>query len=411
MCVTLGPGEKNTRTVTIETVISMSIDIVKACERFEAHFGFEPQLAVRAPGRVNIIGEHTDYNGGFVLPMAIDQETVIVARPRADRHLRAFAANLERTAEAGLEKPERNDKAPWLDYLVGVAAELADMQKPPTGADVMIVGDVPIACGLSSSASLEMAALALFENLDGFTLDGAVAARLGRRVENDFLGLNTGIMDQFISRLGKAGHALFLDCRSLEYEHVPVALEKATFVIGNTCVSRGLAASKYNERVAECKEALSALNRSTGRAAKYLRDFTMDDLEAEKGIMADIPYRRAKHVITENARTLAACEAMRAGDAERLGKLMNESDESLRTDYEVTCEQLDVMTDAARAAPGCYGARMTGAGFGGCTINLVAKEQVQAFCGCLLDSYEKQTGSAGETFISEPAAGAAAVPL
>ncbi len=384
----------------------MSIRIGDAKETFVRHFGGAPELVVRAPGRVNIIGEHTDYNHGFVLPMAIEHETVIVARRRADMRLHAFAANLERRAEADLERRVRNVDEPWLDYVVGVANEVAKLALPLVGADLLIVGDVPIGCGLSSSASLEMAALAMFEALGGFQVEGAEAPRLGQRVENEFLGLSTGIMDQFISRMGRRGHALFLDCRSFAYELVPVAFASATFVIANTGVARGLTSSKYNERVAQCREAVEGMGKALGKAGTHLRDFDMDDLLECKTTLSDTAFRRARHIISENARTQTARMAMRAGDADTLGDLMNASDESLRVDYEVTCPELDAMTSIARGLSGCRGARMTGAGFGGCTINLVATDAVSAFCEELLSNYKRQTGLTGATFVSSPADGA-----
>ena len=398
-------------------MISMSINIAEAKSAYESHFGLPAQVAVRAPGRVNVIGEHTDYNHGFVLPMAIEHETVILARRRNDAVLDAFAANLGRTTQADLTRRVRNPQDEWIDYVIGVADELAKLDKPLTGADLMIVGDVPIACGLSSSASLEMAALSLFEALGGFELAGAEGPRLGQRVENGFLGLSSGIMDQFISRMGKRGHALFLDCRSLEYELVPVAFPCAKFVIANTCVARGLTSSKYNERVAECAEAVRAMNDEllkhweSGTERTHLRDFEMADLLACKGALSNVAFRRARHIISENGRTKAACDAMRAGDPVVLGELMNASDASLRDDYEVTCKELDVMTEIARAIPACFGARMTGAGFGGCTVNLVDAESVEGFEERLLAQYEKETGIKGEVIVSSPAEGASRVVL
>lgn len=384
--------------------MSISLDTVR--EAFVQQFGGMPTVTVRAPGRVNIIGEHTDYNHGFVLPMAIEHETVIAARPRADGRLDAFAANLKRRAEASLERRVRNADESWLDYIVGVADELAKLAKPLVGADMVIMGDVPIGCGLSSSASLEMAALAMFEALGDFQIEGAEAPRLGQRVENGFLGLSTGIMDQFISRMGRRGHALFLDCRSFDYELVPVSFPAATFVIANTGVARGLTSSKYNERVAQCREAVEGMGKTLGKAGTHLRDFGMDDLLACESGLSEVAFRRARHIISENARTQAACAAMRAGDVERLGVLMNASDESLRVDYEVTCPELDAMTSIARTLPGCHGSRMTGAGFGGCTINLVATDRADAFQEELLREYGRQTGLNGATFVSAPADGA-----
>lgn len=383
----------------------MSINLDKARAAFMAEFGAAPDTVVRAPGRVNIIGEHTDYNHGFVLPMAIEHNTVIVARRRGDGVLNAFAANMNRRAQASIEHRVRNAAESWMDYVVGVADELVQLGQPVHGADLLILGDVPLGCGLSSSAALEMAALCMFESLGGFRMDGAEAARLGQRVENVFLGLSTGIMDQFISRCGRAGHGLFLDCRSYEFELIPVAFPGALFVIANTCCARGLTQSKYNERVAECQAAVGVLRAHT-KSGTHLRDFTLADLESCHETLPETPFRRARHIITENARTIEACESMRRGEAERLGALMNASDASLREDYEVTSFELDTMTAAARALPGCYGARMTGAGFGGCTINLVAEEQAEAFGQALMREYAERTGTRGELIVSKPGGGA-----
>jgi galactokinase len=388
----------------------VSINVSRAVAAFREHFGAEPQLAARAPGRVNIIGEHTDYNHGFVLPMAIERETLLLARPRADGELHAFAANLERSASVSLDDRRRNPDEPWMDYIIGVADELALLGLPLHGADVMIMGDVPIGSGLSSSASLEMAALVLFETLGGFRVEGPDAPRLGQRVENRFLGVNSGIMDQFIVRMGRAGHALFLDCRTCEYDLVPVAFPGAKFVIADTAVTRGLSGSKYNERVAECGEAVAAMAARSGKGT-HLRDFTIDDLEAARAGLSDTVFRRARHVITEDLRTRAACEAMRAGDAPALGALMNQSDFSLRDDYEVTCRELDTMTEIARNLDGCLGARMTGAGFGGCTVHLVENDRVDRFCADLMAEYQAATGREGRMIVSAPAEGASLLDI
>jgi galactokinase len=390
----------------------MSIDIQKAKAQYEAHFGFAADIVARAPGRVNIIGEHTDYNHGFVLPMAIERETVILAKKREDNILNAFAANMDSTTQASLVNLVRDEKNSWIDYIVGVANELTKMGNAPKyGADLMIIGDVPLASGLSSSAALEMAALCLFEAMNDFQLEGPEGALLGQRVENEFLGLSSGIMDQFISRCGKEGHALFLDCRSLDYDLVPVAFPDSLFVIANTRCARGLTSSKYNERVAECTEAVGELqkmarNGGNENPGTHLRDFSSEELEACKGALPDHVYRRARHVLTEDERTQIACDAMRSGDLEKLGEVMTASDVSLCKDYEVTSEELDAMTEIARSLPGCYGARMTGAGFGGCTINLVAADQAEAFSAALMAQYKERTGLDGEIILSKPAAGA-----
>ena len=267
----------------------MSIDRKQACRAFAAHFGGDPHVAVRAPGRVNIIGEHTDYNEGFVLPMALERETVILARKRDDGALHAHAANLGRSARVAPGAWQRNADEPWIDYVVGVARELEAAGHPIVGADLMIQGDVPIASGLSSSASLEMAALTLFETLGGFLVAGAEAPKLGKRVENDFLGLSSGIMDQFVVRMARAGHALFLDCRTYDYELVPVTFPDAVFVVAHTGVTRGLSASEYNKRVAECAAAVQAMSAALGKNGGHLRDFSLDDLRCCEQALPDVP--------------------------------------------------------------------------------------------------------------------------
>ncbi len=384
----------------------MSISRSSIVHAFEKRFGAAPEVVVRAPGRVNIIGEHTDYNHGFVLPMAIERETAIAARRRNDRLLQACAENLDCETTADLDHRVRNAVEPWIDYLIGVADELAMEGRPLCGADLVIEGDVPIGCGLSSSAALEMAALCMFEQFGGFRMEGAAAARLGQRVENCFLGLSTGIMDQFISRCGRAGHSLFLDCRTFEYELVPIAFPDAVFVIANTACPRGLTSSKYNERVAECGEAVQALQQGARPDGTHLRDYTLAELDACREGMSPTAYRRARHVITENDRTVAACAAMRAGDTAALGELMTASDHSLREDYEVTNAELNAMTAIARELPGCMGARMTGAGFGGCTINLVADDAAEDFANALMARYTETTGRTGEVILSNPVDGA-----
>jgi galactokinase len=246
----------------------------------------------------------------------------------------------------------------------------------------------------------------LFEGLSGFTLEGAEAAQLGQRVENDFLGLSTGIMDQFISRLGQEDHALFLDCRSLDYELVPAALDAAQFVIANTGVQRGLTASKYNDRVRECAEALAGIQAHLGVKGTHLRDIDATQLAACEGMLSDVVYRRARHVITEDERTQAACQALRDKDLTQLGALMNASDASLIDDYAVSCTELKTMTTIARTLKGCHGSRMTGAGFGGCTVSLVDTAHVQEFCATLKRDYESACGLESEIICSSPAAGA-----
>lgn len=382
-----------------------------ARDLFHEHFGGAPEFIVRAPGRVNIIGEHTDYNGGYVLPMAISPAVWLAAAPRSDECIDAVAANLGRRGVIALDDCDWDVSEPWLDYITGVAKELSAMNYPLSGASMVITSSLPIAAGLSSSASLEMAALKMFEAMGEFSLDDAEAAHLGQRVENEFIGVDSGIMDQYVIRAAREGHALFLDCQSLETEHIPVAFKDAVFVVTHTGVERGLTDSAYNERVAECREASEYLARVLEREpATSLREFTVAELEARCETMPDRLYRRARHVLTENARTIEACKAMKEGDAETLGELMNASHASLRDDYEVTGPALDAMTEIARELPGCYGSRMTGAGFGGCAVSLAAKDKAEAFAETLVKTYTEQTGNESMTLTSEPAQGVSAIP-
>ncbi|MCX8064066.1 MAG: galactokinase [Candidatus Hydrogenedentes bacterium] len=375
-------------------------------DAFKHNFGVLPQVIVKAPGRVNIIGEHTDYNHGYVLPMALEQSIYIAGRTRSDSILNFTALNTQRTSIADINCPVRNPIEPWMDYIVGVVAELKKLGFTLKGVDGIIYGEVPIGCGLSSSAALEMATLKLFEMLNEFHLDDVESAKLGQRVENNFLGLKSGIMDQFISRCGKKDHALFIDCRTLNFELVPLKLSEHTFVISNTNYPRGLTDSKYNERVYECQKAVEILQKSSGKTGTYLRDFTLKDLENAKNDLEDTIYRRALHVITENQRVLDFLSALKNSNIEDLGILLNESDYSLQRNYEVTNRELEVITQIARSIEGCIGARMTGAGFGGCTINLVRKDCTEKFIDTLLSEYEKATGRKGSCIISSPSDGA-----
>lgn len=389
----------------------MSVDIHVAADLFEQRFNRPAQFAGRAPGRVNIIGEHTDYNHGFVLPMAIERDTVIVCAPRDDSAFSLFSANFDQQTNIDLNNPLRSEECPWSDYVSGVAAMLKDSGRDLRGADALILGDVPFGRGLSSSASLEMAAVCMFQGLGGFKLEGTGAAELCLKVENEFLGLATGIMDQFISSLARKDHALFVDCRTLDCEHVPIHLPDAQFVIADTGVARSLTDSKYNERVAECGSAVAQLNKALNTDATHLRYFEITQLFHAKDNLGDIEYHRARHVITENERTRNARDALRNGDHVELGVLMNASDTSLDEDYRVSCDELRTMTRIARSLEGCCGSRMTGAGFGGCTVSLVARNDVDAFSAALRRRYDEETGLACEIIVSSPAAGAETIAL
>ncbi len=366
---------------------------------FRERFGGEPERWARAPGRVNLIGEHTDYNDGFVLPMAIDRDIWIAFRPRPDRTVRLWSLDFAQASEFSLDAVVRDPSASWSNYVRGVAWLLADRGVRLRGMDAAVQGTVPIGAGLSSSAALEVAAgLALLAAAGG-DMPRAELALACQRAENEFVGNRCGIMDQFISALGRAGHALFLDCRSLDYRHVPLPAGYR-IVVANSMVRRALVDSAYNERRAQCEQAAQALG------VRALRDADEAMLESAKRHLPEVVYRRARHVVRENARVLQAVDAMRRGDAEAFGALMNASHASLRDDYEVSCRELDALVDIARRQSGCLGARMTGAGFGGCTVNLVEAGAVEAFVPALREGYRAATGLDAEIYVCDAADGA-----
>ncbi len=368
--------------------------------RFRQEYGQAPAFVARAPGRVNLIGEHTDYNDGFVLPMAIDRDVTIVGRRRDDRVVRLLSANFDTRAEFLLDHITRLDKDTWSNYNRGVADVLQKEGHALSGFDGVVFGNVPIGSGLSSSAATEMATMMAFSAATpALKLDGVTMARLSQRAENQFVGVNCGIMDQFISSLGKQGHALFIDCRSLEYQLVPM-VTGVTVLVVNTNASRSLAASAYNERRAQCEEA----SRIFG--VRALRDVSVETFERRQGELPDLIARRVSHVIYENQRVLDAVEVLRAGDVVRFGQLMNQSHDSLRDLYEVSSKELDAVVDIAREMRGVHGARMTGAGFGGCAIALVNDEHAGALAERMQEEYPRRTGKQPNIYACVASAGA-----
>jgi galactokinase len=383
---------------------------------FRHRFG-TPSRLFRAPGRVNLIGEHTDYNGGFVMPAAIQFQTTVAIAPRSDGRLRAFSVNFDE--ECCVELPgaavERGRAAVhWMDYVRGVAWALQARGVPLAGADLMIAGDVPLGAGLSSSAALEVASGLALGTIAGAAPAGLALAEVCQRAENEYVGMRCGIMDQFAAVHGRAGHALLLDCRSLEHRLLPLqgpaAGTNAQLVICNSMVRHSLAGSEYNLRRAQCEQGVAALQRALPAVAS-LRDLSAATLQAQEQALEPLVFRRCRHVVTENERVLAAAAALAAADLAAFGRLMGESHQSLRDDYEVSCDELDQLVRIARSIDGVYGARMTGGGFGGCTVNLVRSECVGRFRDELRTRYERATGHRAETYVCEAADGAAEITL
>ncbi len=368
---------------------------------FVHRFGASPAFVVRAPGRVNLIGEHTDYNDGFVLPMAIDRAVWIAGRPRGDRRIIGYSLDLGQTVKFSLESIHK-EEAGWGEYLKGVAWALQEAGYPLRGWEGVIAGDVPIGAGLSSSAALEMAAARVFAVVSGWPWNSAAMARIGQRAENEWVGVNCGIMDQMIAAVGKAGYALLIDCRSLETQPVPLPPD-TTVVVLDTATRRGLVDSAYNERRARCEVAA----RFFGVPA--LRDVSVARFQAQADRLDEVTRRRARHVVTENARTLQAADAMRRGDAVELGQLMNSSHASLRDDFEVSSDELESMVACAQQEQGCYGARMTGAGFGGCAVALVRAAVARAFAAAVTTCYRATTGVAPNVYLCAATNGAEVV--
>ena len=343
-----------------------------------------------APGRVNLIGEHTDYNDGFVMPVAIGFSTCVVVAPRADRTISIFSENFQEEVSFDLDDPAPQPRRHWSDYVRGVAWALERSGYCLRGAQLQIRGDVPIGAGLSSSASIEVATAYALLSHSGFEVQRVELARICQRAENDFVGMRCGIMDQFISCRGEKGKALLLDCRSLEYRLLPLP-ENVRLVICNTMVKHELAAGEYNKRRAECEEGVRYLAQRL-KGVSALRDVTLAQVESAGHDLPEVIYRRCRHVISENARVVQAAAALERGNLDEFARLMAESHRSLRDDYEVSCDELDLMVNLAKDCPGVHGARMTGGGFGGCTVNLVADDAVDGFKEQIVRNYENATG-------------------
>ena len=362
--------------------------------------------AFAAPGRVNLIGEHTDYTGGFVLPMAIDFETVARIAPTTDRKIHLRSESFGDAPTYSLDDFPAHGRRHWSDYPAGVVKMLRAAGVDVEGFDLVLSSNVPLGAGLSSSASVEVAtAIAVLERA-GATLPPAEIALLCQRAENEFVGGSCGIMDQFISVNGRRGHALMLDCRSLAYEHLPLP-ESVSIVICNSMVKHEVAHGEYGDRRGEVEEGQAAIH-AMKPEVKLLRDATLEDLEAARGRMSDAAFHRCRHIITENARVLKARPALEAGDMETFGALMVEAHVSFRDDFSASCAEVDALVEMALVLPGCFGARITGGGFGGCTVNVVARAQAEGFREALVAGYRERYGITAECYISGAADGALA---
>ncbi|WP_025120232.1 MULTISPECIES: galactokinase [unclassified Serratia (in: enterobacteria)] len=361
---------------------------------FTEHFGYAPTLTIQAPGRVNLIGEHTDYNDGFVLPCAIDYQTVISGAPRSDRQIRVLAADYENQQDQfSLDEPiVSHANLRWADYVRGVVKHLQTRDANFGGADLVISGNVPQGAGLSSSASLEVAVGQALQALYQLPLDGVALALNGQEAENQFVGCNCGIMDQLISALGKKDHALLIDCRSLETRAVPMPADIAVVII-NSNVKRGLVDSEYNTRRKQCEAAARFFG------VKALRDVSPDLFFPIQHELDPIVAKRARHVITENDRTLAAADALAAGNLKLMGKLMAESHASMRDDFEITVPPIDTLVEIVKNVIGDRGGvRMTGGGFGGCIVALMPLDLVEPVRAAVAQEYPRQTNGLQETF-------------
>ncbi len=375
--------------------------------KFTDMFGTTPDFIVRAPGRVNLIGEHTDYNDGFVFPAAIDRDVRIAGSFRNDRQVRSFALNFNQSSTFPVDgvKVATEGRERWSNYLRAMAWVFTEEGIPTGGMNCVVQGEVPLGSGLSSSAAMLVASGLAFAAVGKAEIDPVRLALLAQKAERGFVGVNVGIMDQFISSLGRKNHALLIDTRTLQFEAVPLPKSGVVLVIADTNKKRGLVDSEYNTRRFECEEAVRLLQNDLPEI-KALRDVSLEEFSRYGDQLPEVIRKRARHVVTEDARTLESVPALKAGDIARFGALMNASHESLKNDYEVSSKELDALVEAARSAPGVFGARMTGAGFGGCTVSLVAEEAVPAFLRDVPPAYKKATGLNTAIYVTTASQGA-----
>jgi len=368
----------------------------RVAAQFEKSYGRPPAIVVAAPGRVNLIGEHTDYNEGYVLPVAVDRYILVAAGPRRDRKVSFQALNLGEEDAFSLDEIDRGERG-WSNYGRGVAWEMERAGHRLQGMEAVIWGDLPMKSGLGSSAALEVAIAYSFQLLSNLEIEPLQLALLCQGAENGFVGVQCGLMDQMTSALGERDRALLIDCRSLDHQLIPVPPE-VDIVVADTGRRRGLLDSQYNLRRQECQEGARLLG------VPSLRSVSPQELAERRSDLPPSIYRRVRHVVTENQRTLEAAEALR-GDLEAFGRLMYDSHHSLGHDFEVSCPELDILVEAARKVSGVYGSRLTGAGFGGCTVSLVTREAVPEFQALVTKEYEKAMAKKPAIYVCRPAQG------
>ncbi len=374
-------------------------------QHFKDLFGSPPRIFC-APGRVNLLGEHTDYNDGFVMPCAIGFSTRVAISSRPDRKLVIRSEEFSEQFEFDLDNLPIRGKGVWSDYVLGVAVMLRQIGHPTPGASLLVRGEVPIGAGLSSSAAIEVASALALMSLNGATLPLPEVAKLCQKAENVFIGARVGIMDQFVSCLGKAGHALLLDCRSLEFKLIPIP-QNVRLVICNTMVKHDHANGAYNRRREECDEGVKLLSRWYPKI-RALRDVSVEQLVQHKAEIPETIYKRCLHVVSENQRVLEGAQYLTDGDVERFGALMQQSHCSLRDLYEVSCRELDVMAEIAQSLNGYCGGRMTGGGFGGCTVNIVRASDAESFAKQISERYQVEIGIKPDVYVCSAANGASA---
>ena len=383
------------------------MELKNLTEKFFGKYGegqVDPALFF-SPGRVNLIGEHTDYNGGYVFPCALNYGTYLVVRKNAGNKIRFSTLNFNEDAEIKIKGLFKNEKKTWINYPLGVINEFLKKNVEISGLDLLYYGDVPNGAGLSSSASIEMVTAVALNDLFKAGISTIELVRMSQRAENIFVGMNCGIMDQFAVGHGKKDHAIFLNCDTLDFENVPFILKEYSLIITNTNKRRGLTDSKYNERRSECEKAVELLQ--SYKPIRNLSELNVSEIDVlEKYIPDPVVRKRAKHVISENGRVLEAVRVLKQNNIERFGKLMNLSHDSLKDDYEVTGNELDALVYEGRKLKGVAGTRMTGAGFGGCTVSVVKKEDVRDFISGLSEAYTKKTGLVADFYLPEVGDGA-----